>query len=389
MKILFLGYAVNPEEAKHLSGASVAGNKAQISLLSELAKRSDVTLSVLSLYPIATFPKDRAFVKKETMTLFDGVTALRVPYANLPGIKQLSQLLSVWRQAKKLADKDTVVLSYNLYPQLGEPLCRLKKRLGCRTASVLADPPIDDRPDKRKLLRTFFRKLFDDSTKRSIRTCDKLIVLNRAAAETYAPKTPYIVMEGGVNKDALPAPDFKKAREKTILYGGALTEYSGVTGLIGAMEHITDPDVILEIYGAGPLDKTITAYAKDHPNVRYGGKISNEEMLARQRSALLLVNPRPVEDEIAKVTFPSKIFEYMTSGTPVVSTKLNALTEEFRKRMFIAESEAPGDLADAINRALSESDDARRAIAEDAWNFITTEKNWEAQTERIVRFLEE
>ena len=56
-KILYSGYVVSQSEAEQLSGASIAGNKMQLNLLTELHKKAD--LQVFTIYPVATFGKDK------------------------------------------------------------------------------------------------------------------------------------------------------------------------------------------------------------------------------------------------------------------------------------------------------------------------------------------
>ena len=63
---------------------------------------------------------------------------------------------------------------------------------------------------------------------------------------------------------------------------------------------------------------------------------------------------RVVNDPIAQVTFPSKTFEYLLSGTPVLSTRLNGYTHEY--------DEAIVDIISDVNMAYSEH--ARRYLAD-------------------------
>ena len=154
--------------------------------------------------------------------------------------------------------------------------------------------------------------------------CDRFIVLNEYVAKNYLVGKPYVVVDGGVGENDIGPYKFITKRKKNVLFCGALTEYNGIPNLLKAMELVKDPQVTLDIYGGGYLENMVAEYAQRHENVNYYGKISNHEVMEKQREAWLLVNPRKVDDLIAKVTFPSKTFEYMLSGTPVLTTPLKA-----------------------------------------------------------------
>lgn len=391
MKVLFLGYAVDFETAKQLSGVSIAGNKMQVQVLSELEKYDDVELSSITVYPVAAFPRDKkVYYKKKNIKVTEKINSIRIPFLNLPIIKQFFQTLAVYNTAKKIVDKDTKVITFNLFPQVGLPLMWLKKKFNCTTYSLLADLPIDDYSSNKNTIRNFFRKIFDNLTKKAIKNCDKLIVLNSNAVKFYAPDKEFIVMEGGIDIGSVPTTYIPyNQRPKRIVYSGALTEYSGVINLIEAMKFVTQGDVTLEIYGGGYLADEITQIAKTAKNVKYCGKVDYQTMLSIQQNSYLLVNPRPVDDPISLVTFPSKMFEYMVSGTAVLSTKLNGLTDDYLKNIFYIENNTPRLLADAINDILSKPLDSIEKMVLNSQDFILKNKTWELQVEKIHLFLGE
>ena len=124
-------------------------------------------------------------------------------------------------------------------------------------------------------------------------------------------------------------------------------------------------------------------------NVRYWGKVDNNSMKRIQREAYLLINPRPVENLISKVTFPSKIFEYMVSGTPVLTTRLNGFTEEYYDKMFFVENNEPNQLAGKINEVMGLPRSVLRKKALLARQFVLENKTWEKQCNKIYEFIKE
>ncbi len=389
MKIVFLGYAVNVKEAEGLSGVSIAGNKMQINVLYELSKYQDLNLDILTIYPVALWPKDKKnlFVKEKKIKLFDDTFAQRISFLNLPLIKQIWQTLSLFIAALKVVDKDTFVFTFNMFPQVGLPASWLKKIKKCKVCSLLADLPIDDNTVNKSLIRKFFRYVFDFFTKRAIKKCDKLIVLNKYAAMKFAPGIPYLVVEGGVAGELIKPLQSVEHRQKVIVYSGALTEYSGILPMIDAMNSVDDPEISLEIYGDGVLKEEVIKHVNKCKNVKYMGRVSNKEMLEIQKHAWLLVNPRLVNDPISQVTFPSKLFEYMLSGTPVLTTKLNGLTEDLIENTFWIEKDEKEMMKKKINEISLLTKEQLLKIGENNYKFIINTKKWNLQVNRIINFL--
>ena len=389
MHIIYLGSVTSKEEVAKLSGGSVAGNKMQWNVLTELKKYSDVSIDAFSILSIAAFPKEkRLFVREEKKEISKGVYVTQIPFLNIPILKQWMQSYELFKYAKRAAGKNSIGFSFNLYMQEGTALIKLKKRCNLKIVSLLADLPIDDNYSRKGIMRFLYQYFFKRS-KRNISECDHLIVLNECAVKEYAPAANYIVVEGGVEAEESGNYKEQPILQKNIVYSGALTEYSGISELVLAMKDVKEPEIILEIYGDGPLKEWIEEQHRDCHNVVYKGKVTNQEMIRIQQKAWLLVNPRPVDDKIAKVTFPSKIFEYMVSGRPVLSTALTGFTKEYRDRMFIAQNNSPKCLADMINLITDIPLPQLQEKANDARKFILSEKTWTRQTERIFDFLKE
>lgn len=389
MKVLFLGYAINIEEASKTYGASIAGNKMQINVLKNLDAYPDLSIKSITIYPIAAYPGTKTmFIKKQLINLFNDFYSIKIRFVNLPVIKHFCIIINTYIEAKKLVKKDGIqtIFTFNCFPEVGLPAKWLKKKYGCTIISLLADLPIDDTVS-RKGFSLLLRKCFDKITKNTIPCYDKLIVLNKHAVELYAPDVTNIVVEGGVDEDDITEFSNRKFIKKNIVYSGALVEYSGIMNLIESMKFITHKDVFLDIYGGGQIEELVKSQAEKMPNVFFHGKVDNNSMKKIQHEAYLLVNPRPVENKIAMVTFPSKIFEYMLSGTPVLTTKLNGFTDEYLDKMYFVDQNDPYALAGKINEIMDLPEDELRGKAYAARQFIIENKTWEKQSKKIYEFV--
>ncbi|GAA4652902.1 hypothetical protein GCM10023142_00400 [Anaerocolumna aminovalerica] len=390
MKVLFLGYGVSRETASKLYGASVAGNKMQVNVLEQLAKYPDIDLKCITIYPVAAYPNGKLFIKRERICLFDSFYSLKIGFLNLPFLKQVCETLSTYIEGKRLIEKYKIktIFTFNMFPQVGLPAKWLKKKYDCNIVTLLADLPIDDTVG-RKGISKVLRRIFDHLTWKGISFCNKIITLNKYAIQLYAPDKPYIVMEGGLDPRDINDIPVKIPVKKNLVYSGALVEYSGIINLIKAMEYVEDKEVILNIYGSGQITEYVVQCAEKMNNVRYWGKVDNNSMKRIQREAYLLINPRPVENLISKVTFPSKIFEYMVSGTPVLTTRLNGFTEEYYDKMFFVENNEPNQLAGKINEVMGLPRSVLRKKALLARQFVLENKTWEKQCKKIYEFIKE
>lgn len=391
LKILFLGSVTNREMVSALSGGSIAGNKMQVNILENLIKYPDVKIDVLSTLSVAAFPKDKSlYIQKNSIKIVDNLLALQIPFFNLPILKQIWQTFSMYYYANKILkeDEEYIIFSFNLFPQQGLPLTWLKKKYNCKVVSLLADLPIDDNY-KRKGVIKIFRRLFDFLTRKAILGCNNLIVLNKNAINQFSPKANYIVVDGGIDSDEIPDNliDYSRKTRRNIVYSGALTEYSGIIKLIEAMRYIEIHDVVLEIYGSGILIDEVKELAATLKNVSYKGVVDNESMRKIQSEAYLLVNPRPIEDPISQVTFPSKIFEYMVSGTAILTTKLNGFTPEYYSLMYFIDDNNIESIVNGINYIMKKDFKELNSISKKAKKFVIENKKWDLQTQRVYEFM--
>lgn len=387
MQIVYLGVVVSEKKVNSMSGISVAGNKMQLNVLHELHNKKDVELKVISFYPLCPFPREkRVFVKKSVEELFPGQEVTQVGYINIPLIKQMSQICGVYRVAMRATEEGSILFSYNLFPQVGNPFLKVLKKKKVKGCTLLADLPIDSQ-GKRNVVSKFLADRFHNMAKNNILSATNFVVLNKHAVERFCKNANYIVVDGAYKVEK----PYNEKRfdkiEKNIVYSGALATYSGIMNAVEAMKYVNDKNICLEIYGDGELRETIKTISKDCKNIKYCGSVSNQKMQEIQSEAWLLLNPRPVDNEIAKVTFPSKIFEYMVSGRPTLSTKLNGFTDEYKNLFYWIENDDAQGIAKAINQLACESESSLKDKAQSAYEFVVKEKTWAKQGKKIYSFL--
>lgn len=356
-----------------------------------LSQIEDVALTCVTVSPLAAFPHSKkmwSHYQKEE--LFPGTVSHRVAFCNLPVIKQLWQIVAIYSRAKKVIKQTNAdaVFCFNLFPQIGIPMRWLKRKYrDLDTVCLLADLPIDDNPN-RKGVSKWLRSVFDKSTWKSMKLCDRYVALNENAMKTYLPNKPYIIVDGGIDQSEYAVePQGWNKKEKNILYTGALVDYSGIMNMIAAMDLLEDKNIVLDIYGDGALKSEIEAIASRNPRIRYHGRVSNQEAMAAQQSAWLLANPRPTQSHIAQVTFPSKIFEYLMSGRPVMTTRLNGFSADYDALLFWVEGNTPEALAEQVNAINRMGDGELTQRAQGARDYLLKHKTWEHNARKVHTFL--
>jgi len=110
--------------------------------------------------------------------------------------------------------------------------------------------------------------------------------------------------------------------------------------------------------------------------------------LQLQKSSSILVNPRANNEEYTKYSFPSKIMEYMSSGTPVIAYKLDGIPDEYYKYLYQVEAGEDG-LFVTLREILSKSDRELEDKGQLAKGFVLTKKNSEIQAAKIIKMIED
>lgn len=398
LKILYLGSVIKQSDCNSHVGASIAANKMQLGILNELFARYKNNLCIYSQYPIASFPiEKKVFIKHYKFELENNIFSINVPFINIFLLKQFSKVLNTfflllfWALRNK--NNNRIIITFNSFPDISLAALAVTKLFRIKSICILADLPID--VVKRSPLKKIARNLDELLTRFSIKKYSSLVVLNKNAVSQFAPHSQYIVIDGGIDEnEILQMPLDEKTYIRDIpesiivVFSGALVEYNGIKNLIELVKYIQNKNFRLKIYGSGPLQSLIIAKSEVDPRIQYMGNVSNDEMRTIQRHANFLINPRPVNHPVSLVTFPSKLIEYLASGTPVISTKLNGITKDFYDCLFILNNEEPELMAQEIDGILSLPQEEIEIKTKRALQLLINKKTWKIQSQKLIDLIE-
>lgn len=196
---------------------------------------------------------------------------------------------------------------------------------------------------------------------------------------------PYIVMEGLCDSRIKPSnADTSDTNVKSILYAGGLHERYGLKILTDAFMSLPDINYRLIIYGSGPFVDELRKSAEKDSRIDYRGVAPNDVVMKAEYEASILVNPRPTAEDFTKYSFPSKNIEYMSTGRPLLTTRLPGMPAEYYPYVYLFADETFDGYKNTIKAILNKDYKELAKKGKDAQLWILEKKNNVIQTRRII-----
>lgn len=223
-----------------------------------------------------------------------------------------------------------------------------------------------------------------------IRHCTSYVLLTQAMNDYLNPDgKPYVILEGHADitmEDKIPSLA-QKRKPRSILYAGGISKLYGLANLVEGFCMADLEDARLEIYGQGDYVEELKTVAAEDPRVVYGGMLLSSQVVEKEMEATLLVNPRPTGEEYVKYSFPSKTMEYMSTGTPVLTTILPGMPKDYHSYVYLLNDESPEGIAKKLREVMSQTDEELFEKGAQARRFILDNKNNVLQARKIVQML--
>lgn len=200
------------------------------------------------------------------------------------------------------------------------------------------------------------------------------------------PDGKWLLMEGSYD-GVVDVSDEKIEKKKSVMYSGKLDNQYGIPMLIEAFMSIDDPDAELWLTGGGNAEPYIKACIEKDKRIKFYGFLpSRNDVLKLQQQASLLVNMRLPSEPASAYCFPSKLFEYMATRTPVLSFMIEGIPKEYYEYLVLVSDSTVGALKDAITKVLQNPSLYQKQGIE-ASNFIFQNKRATVQAERIISYI--
>ena len=357
-------------------------------------KENNADVDVYSFPMIPAFPKSRFFCwgnRKQDLDCGYQCTWLKT--LNVPFAKQLireldgRRIIKNWLEENK--NEECLILTYSVPPFLGKNILKYCKEYGAVSCAIVPDLPSNMYLNSKsnKFIKYIKEKYLEKTLE--VQGCfDKYIYLTEAMSAEINPSKPFIVIEGIASTDTFKnLGNIKKNEAPAIMYAGRLHEKYGIVNLLDAFELVKNQEAELWIFGNGTAVGLIEQRASENSRIRYFGSCSREKVLEFEKKAALLINPRDPEEDFTGFSFPSKTIEYMLSGTPLLTTKLPGIPEEYYNYVFGIENNRPETIAAEIDKIFEKEDEFLQKFGKAASEFITTKKNARYQTQRFLDFV--
>lgn len=290
----------------------------------------------------------------------------------ISGAKQISRILAETEQGSTL-------LMYAINPMFVIPAFLLRRKKKFKVITICSELP-QYRRWKERLKVRLKHKLQGFLNKRF----DGYILLTEQMKQVIPiVGNNYMVMEGiysggfGI-KTVVP-------RNKSVMYAGGLTEDNGIKIIIEGFKE-SDADE-LWILGAGPLEQYVREEEMKDGRIKYYGSMDVNTVREMEKQAYALLCVRDSQNPLTKYSFPSKVLEYLASGTIVIASKLNGIPEEYYDYLFRLDDYKAEALTKLINQCIEMPQSNYLANSSKQVDFVKKNKMESSQAQRVLKYI--
>ncbi len=396
MKLLWIGVNYNDkikEEILGCGGKILSGSVSEKNLISGVENCGYESMDTINSYQYPCHPQGPRFVERVEWSRNGKSKDISIGYSNIKYFNHISRKKALKREARKWAkqvpkDEEVTVFVYSMHSPFlaaAKEVKRVHKKT--KIAMLVLDLP-QFMDMNMSTLKKLLKKIDWLSIKRYMKIVDKYILYSKHMADFLKLEDDsWTVMEGSYDA-SLMADDVTPSDDKiSVMYSGVLDLRYGIKELLDAFADLPK-NYELWLTGNGNAVDLINERAKDDQRIKYFGYLpTRKDLLNKQREATMLISTRDPSEPASTYCFPSKIFEYMVSGNPVLSTRINGIPEEYFDYIIPLDSLDSDYLKSEILKIANMSNDERQAMGEKAKSYVLNEKNCNVQAKRIIDFI--
>lgn len=392
MKIVFIGSAADPETINGYNSV----NKQPVNFVQQ---KWDYSFSEELFHQLGedfigfSYPSASAFLLRSTRLYekkkkLEGANTTLVPCINLLYLKQFHYRRNLKRELKKVVNRfindDIIFVTGAISYFSCSAVFSVAKKFNIKVISLVPDLPDFDVCSYTSLfgLKTYYQKL----NMRFKYSFDGYVCFSKYQMEYLNKQKPYMIMEGFCKDNPYCSDEKLHSRGKfVVMYAGSLKTYYGIDKLVQGFINANIQNSELWIFGSGEYETELMKIRDER--IKFKGVRDRDEILKHEVIANLLVNPRPTNEKFSYLSFPSKILEYMSSGTPVLTSHLGSIPSEYDKHLFYLNNVTDDSITDSIV-ALSNNHDLEE-FGMKARDFVMREKNIHQQVKRVIDFVKQ
>lgn len=398
LDIVFLG-GLFPKEtenevySKSIGTVQSSANAFQWNIVEGLDKCNTTPVKIINSLFIGSYPKryKDIVIKTHRFNHCKNSSDINVGFINIFVIKHLVKywkLKSHLKRWVRSGNRNKVILGYTLNYSFVKCL-KYIKRLDpkVKTCIIIPDlPEYSNLQSKVSILYRFLKGTEIKFIRKSMPYIDNYVLVTEKMAQFLKIDKSYTVIEG-ISTDLFNdiVIDKNEDNVKTILYTGTLNKKFGVLDLVEAFNTIDNKDYRLVLCGSGDSEELLMHYAKLDNRIIFKGQLKREDVLKLQKQATVLINPRKNNEQYTKYSFPSKIIEYLSSGTPTIAYKLDGIPDEYDDYIYYINGDKPRDIAAKIEDICEKSQKERDEFGEKARKFVIENKSNKIQAEKIIK----
>jgi len=322
-----------------------------------------------------------------------------VGYRNEKYINRITCKESMVKAARKWVNErykneELIVFAYSMRTPVMATACEIKRLVpNAKIFLIVTDLP-QFMDLGQSMLKAFLKKIDFIQISKMQQKFDGFILYAEKMAEFLKiPKNKWILMEGLYDSSELQnynnVIQKHQSKKKSIMYSGKLDMKYGIDLLLKAFMKIDNQELELWLTGGGNAEEYIRKCSAQDDRIKFYGFLpSRQDVLNKQQECSLLVNMRLPSEPASAYCFPSKLFEYMATGIPVLSFKLQGIPAEYYEHLVIVDNETEESLISTIKSVFDlDNYGEKDKIGQNGREFILEKKTMGKQCNSIWKFV--
>lgn len=342
--------------------------------------------------PCGYFPKKFSKIRIKAKK---GHSFFSIGWLNILIVRDIQYVFSTWKALWRLCRNENVYAIIGYMPFLPRIIPLILNKLLFREiplSIIVPDLPQHSYPKNRfsKMMR-WIRQIEGTLVNRLSKYVDSYIYLTEEMHNVIGQDCAYIVQEAIYTPvEKMPLKDFladKFEDHFTYLYCGKVNQENGIDRLIVAFMNLEYQDIRLMICGTGELLKKMQEITSGDERIIFTGQLDHENVIALEQHATVLVNPRYTDGENTAYSFPSKLIEYLASGRPVISSRLEGIPRDYDPHLLYIRDNSVKAVEKALRYAYAVDRDELDTIGKRGREFVERNKSSKVQGRKLYEHL--